>query len=654
MNLSSLRYAALTFAQLVAANAQQITLSPLPHPASYSTAVGTETWLCHRIVDDLTGQPLTTAELHLVAEHPTPLPGRFWATRSATSDANGIVRIRTDDIAKEWSWIIVRAKDHAPVASMSGFPDAVIRLPRGVDVPVAVRDWANRPVAGAAIGFCRGCGHTPDLANAATGPDGIALVRGIDTHDGIADIYVQHPDCDLGYDGITWRPGEPPVVVRCGPSEAITGTIVDRAGKPLAGVPITTNEVHRGPWTLSGADGSFTLLGAARNESLHAKLPGRDLWFDRPGSFPARLIVPDANGEPGQNGEVEPVAKEPEVPVGVEVEVVIDRKDAREPLEAHVALPLEVPPEAFGAPGRPADRVTMTLPATGPFAISLLSWPHEHQEVRKTFVFASVDAVPRPLRLAWHDSTRILGTLRDDRGEPVRANLRIEPWPPLHRDERRPEPPFTLCENGNLDLPTELRGLWLLRIAPERQDLLPRLLWLFLPERGDGVRVDLGALVLKKQSSLRVLDRDGRPLRDTQVGFTRTNHLDPGATVPFSLDEQGHWVGPDVRDGDAIVIAGEDDDPPFRTVLAGDGPWEVRLPAGELRLVVENERGEPIEVEGVFDDVDLEIDGERLLRNLTPGPHSLIVGAEGRQTAIVAVDIPAAGRADVTIKLPTR
>ncbi|MBK8095526.1 MAG: carboxypeptidase regulatory-like domain-containing protein [Planctomycetes bacterium] len=654
MNLSSLRYVALTFALPATAPAQQVTLTPLPHPASYPTPHGTETWLCYRIVDDLTGQPLTTAELHLVAEHPTPLPGRFWATRSATSDANGLVRIRTDDISKEWAWIIVRAKDHAPVASMSGFPDAVIRLPRGIDIPVAVRDWADRPVAGAILGFCRGCGHTPDLVNAATGPDGIALVRGIDTHDGIADIYVQHADCDLGYDGITWRPGEPPVVVRCGPSETITGTIVDTAGNPLAGIPITTNEVHRGPWAISRADGTFTLLGAGRHDSLHAKLPDRDLWFDRPGSFPARLIVPDANGERGQNGEVEPAAKEPEVPAGVEVEVVIDRKDAREPLEAHVALPLPVPPEAFGAPGKPADRVTMTLPATGPFAISLVSWPHEHQEVRKTFVFAHADAVPRPLHLAWHDSTRILGTLRDDRGKPVRANLRIEQWPPLHRDERQPEPPFTLCEDGNLDLPTELRGLWLLRVVPEQEDLLPRLLWLYLPDRADKVRVDLGAIVLRRQGTLRVLDVDGRPLRDTPVGFTRANHLDPGATVPFPLDDQGQWLGPDLRAGDAIVIAGEDDDPPFRAVLAGDGPWEVRLPAAEVRVLVQDERGEPLDVEGVLDDLDIEIDGERLLRNLAPGPHSLIVGAEGRQTAIVAFEVPATGRAEVTIRLPAR
>ena len=85
MNLSSLRYAGLSLALLAAAPAQQITLTPLPHPASYPTSLGTETWLCFRIVDDLTGQPLTTAELHLVAEHPTPLPGRFWATRSATA-----------------------------------------------------------------------------------------------------------------------------------------------------------------------------------------------------------------------------------------------------------------------------------------------------------------------------------------------------------------------------------------------------------------------------------------------------------------------------------------------------------------------------------------------------------------------------------------
>ena len=43
-----------------------------------------------------------------------------------------------------------------------------------------------------------------------------------------------------------------------------------------------------------------------------------------------------------------------------------------------------------------------------------------------------------------------------------------------------------------------------------------------------------------------------------------------------------------------------------------------------------------------------------LFRGLVPGRHRCIFAAEGHQTAIVNVDVPAQGMAEIEVKLPKR
>ena len=193
------------------------------------------------------------------------------------------------------------------VAARVGTGDVIWRVGRPFDVPVRIVDWRGAAVAGARIGFCGGCGHTPDLVNATTGPDGVAWLRGIDPHSDIGDVYVQHPGLGLGYDRVRWCPGEGPAIVRCRWSPAMTGVVLDHLGAPVAGAFVAARDVHRGPWAKTGSDGSFTLLGARPEIGpSHVRTPdGREVWFDSARRFPVTLRVPSASSTEPREGAIE-------------------------------------------------------------------------------------------------------------------------------------------------------------------------------------------------------------------------------------------------------------------------------------------------------------------------------------------------------------
>ncbi len=88
--------------------------------------------------------------------------------------------------------------------------------------------------------------------------------------------------------------------------------------------------------------------------------------------------------------------------------------------------------------------------------------------------------------------------------------------------------------------------------------------------------------------------------------------------------------------------------------LAGDGPWTLRLPAGEVELDVRDEHGAPVAATVFAGDDCVDVSGPTRLRRLRPGPQRLFVAAVDREFAIVDVDVPATGRAAVDVTLPPR
>lgn len=621
------------FAPFAAANAQQdsVRYTREVYPADTKERRGDELWRTCRVVDDLTGEPIAGAELHLVPEHEQPLAGRFWSDRSAKSDADGFVRIRADGAR---GWTMLFAPGYGPTANCGGVPDMVWRLAPAHDVPVLVRDWRGAPVPGARIGFCIGCGHTPDVANATAGRDGIALLRGVGPRESIRDLYAQHDDLGLGYRACDWHPGDPPFVFGCPAAVPLFGRLVDADGKPLANVPVGTRDVHRGPWAMTDVDGNFRVLGATLDTDLLAALPDREVLFARPASFPAVLRVPAANSASAYHGTIEPAKADPNLPppatVAVRVRIELRNEgDDKPDLEVRTATgPL---PRAEGE-----DEVL--VPASGAFALVLcVDWQY------RFFAFADRSELgPEPIVLPWFPPTRVTGRVVDAQGAPVAVRVQLR-----DRDDDA-----TPCADGTFDLAATHVGATHLEIVPERADLCRRVVACALPHRADGARVDLGTLQLSPQPLLRVLDAGGAPLAGAKARLLRSGFRRQQA----KLDVGGAWLDLDPRAGDAFVVDVPYGDGevgiPFRNVLTGTGPWTLQIPPGRLDLSVRDEQGAPIAASVLLGDESIYRQSDLHLVGLRPGPQQLFVVAEGFQTAIATTTIPATGRKELRLVLP--
>ena len=299
----------------------KVTVSDAVYPADAATMHGEQQWITTRVLDASTGAPIAGAELLLIAESNHPMRGELWWQMRAVADADGFVRLRADKQApgyQPWGWCVVRAPGYGTVGEMRHVPGAITRLARGLDAPVRVLDWRGNPVAGALVGLCGGCGHTPDLVHGRTDDNGLVVLPDVDPHNGIADLYVEHPELDLGYDGIQWLPGEAPMAFVVPPEAAYRGSVVDADGKAVVGAFVGVPGVHRGPWTRTGPDGSFLLCGANPGADFFVHIGERELIFEGPPESPCRLVVPPPSGEPVQVVNL----PRPAAPVPADVEMV--------------------------------------------------------------------------------------------------------------------------------------------------------------------------------------------------------------------------------------------------------------------------------------------------------------------------------------------
>jgi hypothetical protein len=271
------------------------------------------------------------------------------------------------------------------------------------------------------------------------------------------------------------------------------------------------------------------------------------------------------------------------------------------------------------------------------------------------------------VRVEWFAPTRVEGVLVDRAGAPVAAALALHPVG-HHVPDGAGEPPAgaTKVETaGQFSLATTHVGLALLAIhgPPPCVRHLPVL----LPPRADGAVVDLGTITVDDESRLELLDADGSALRG-DVGLVRPGWHDVRQPAPrFLVDARGRWYGPPPRAGDAIEVRARDRDagveagaaPRVRELrvllpLSGDGPWTLRVPAGEVLLDVRDDAGAAVRATVFAGDDAFDVDGPVVLRRLRPGPQRLFVAAEDRQSAIVELTVPASDRVDVRVALPPR
>jgi len=255
--------------------------------------------LVTRVVDALTGEPLTGARIHHCHERDQPPGGVFFDDGTWRADEFGFVRV--PPCRQRADWFFVEQDGYGPIAAM-GYLPSVVQLMPGVDLPVRVVDPLDRPIADAEVGLCLGCGHTPDVRVATADASGAAVVHCVETtarvieESGIRDLYPRAAGFSGCYSGVKWRLGDPPKVLRPDFVPAVRGRVVSPTGVPLGGVAIGDRVLHRGPWTWSAADGTFCHIGREeRNRELCVFAFGREYSLRPPAiDCPIEVLLPAA------------------------------------------------------------------------------------------------------------------------------------------------------------------------------------------------------------------------------------------------------------------------------------------------------------------------------------------------------------------------
>ncbi len=543
------------------------------------------------------------------------------------SDAKGILRIQRKDIKDQYHIMVLRHPVFGIGSKYMSDESDVWRVGRGFDVPVLVRDWRGQAVPGARIGFCGGCGHSPDLINATCGPDGVAILRGIDPHNGVRDVYVQHPGLSLGYDSVDWSPGSPPWVLRCSYSPAVSGKVVDMKGNPVGGAYVSAREVHRGPGTRTAADGTFTLHGSEDGSICKITTSdGAESVYDDPEGYPVTLTVPTPQENATPEGSVFTAPGDilPEVKTRW-IRVQISDKTSYS--SAFPNKPYEEEKHGF-----------ITVPLEGEFVIRV-----ETGWVTRSYHYAEVDDLPaQPLTLAAMPLTKVRGRVIDRQGKSLEAKLNFADWHALERSDSENKASIRHTWKGQFALLTHRAGQALLRITPSPEDshLRARLIWVSLPLRAVDVGLDLGDIVLDEEPTLSVLDHKGEALIHGDLKWARAGMQMAGRRVSFSLDSDGEWNGPDLHTGDALWIMPQDKNSlAHHVVLRGAAPWKIRLPGGQLTLRVTNQDGEEIDAACLIRGSMHRVDGEHTLRGLPSGALRLYLSAQGYKTAIVDTQV---------------
>ncbi|MFK7739222.1 MAG: hypothetical protein AB8H80_02775 [Planctomycetota bacterium] len=637
-------------------------------------AQGDQKWLRCRVVDAIHGKPIPAAEVLLIAERSTPITGEFHYEMQAEADEHGFVELRCDEGAegyRPWGWVMVRADGYCATMAHQALDESVIRLTPAVPLRLQVRDWRDRPVAGALVGHCDGCGHTPDLASGTTGPDGEVTLPGVDTWRGASDNYILHPDLGLGYTGNTWRPGSRPLVLSVPPGKAVEGVVYDHLGKPVAGAAVGMPTVHRGPWTKTAADGSFRLLGLDGASDLQVRHEDHRYIFGCDAVQGVCLELPelaaDAAKVPGASTVInitrgEAARRRAEQQWDERVRLAELREQAwPKVIVRTVGLPADGS-AVLRTRGRKWDLedAIATGEGVGLPDEEFVFWLGHKSEERCIAVDRTAAIRDGVVRLHWYPPTLLEGRVIDEQGNPLQSELAI-----LDGPVDGPAGSSVVPCDGAFALPVVRSGtawLWIKSRFSEGRRIVP----IELPPRGDDAFLDVGTIRLLDDAATTFQAADGSPLAGGSVRVIRAGWCDVDRGWKFDLDDRGQAWLPDLRLGDALIVRGQQVkaaaaggggahppiDLPTRVVVGERAPQVVRMHAGQIRFEVDAD-GATSFVSIADRVVPLRPGGATLVRGVAAGEQFLAVGAAGRRSALVMLEVLARNDpATVQLSLP--
>ena len=676
-----------------------------------------------RIVDAWTGKPIPGATVR-VPEHGAgdgAAPQDMYDLCSGTADKDGWVRLPWKQAMGWRDYILADAPGYAP-NEYCDLGSKSCALSPGADVPIVLRDYTGRTVAGARVALNLCCQHISDQRESATDAAGRAVLRSIrpqEAQRNAACIWLEAPRLHRGTAilGTVWRPGDPPVPIYGAPGVVVAGTVIGPDGKPRENAVVGAHGQGR-PWMRTGADGRFRLVGVTpwTQIDLYPKYGSDEpmTWFFAPPEGVERTVTLGApnsgvalkvtlRGPSGEAAEgarivvVRPLdgltaprvsdasgAGEFSLPAG-HYEVVagddlgpwnaargtVDLRDG-EP----AALSLAVTPrptvridasrlkgvkvklctarEERDIDPQAIDGRDVPVPADEPAAFFV--WGHEDREllVHVVEVPPPGPAREKPLVLDWVPATRVTARLCGPEGAPVEGRLTIE------RERGAPERDSTRPGTTGTATPaaeTHLTGTVDWVAVPNDKGLGPSSGTIRITEAGKPV--DLGEIRLRPAFGrvFRVEIPKDTPTDGVMATVTvrRTSYLWTGIIgKDGTLDADVPWIGP----GEVVTVSIPGNLAPCELRVAGPPPWIAKWPRTSLTVHATDETGNDISGASVLLDdpvVTWETTGAgALLLGVRPGPHEVVVAADGCRAKIVTLTLAEDDPREIRVRLSAR
>ncbi len=221
------------------------------------------------VIDGSNGKPIPGATLKVIEEPGEAIADRMPRLAEGVTDSDGWTHVKLPTgAAKAADWTIIEAPGFAPRVNSGLLPDHPTVLVPGRDVEVLVRNHLDKPVAGVRIEYFQGCGHVPHLRVAISDESGRAVIPCIDPSEG--EIWSVKAGYQSEYFDLS-EADEGPVKISLRPTPTARGILREWDGSPAAGILVGAPNCHRGPWTLTDAQGRFELAGAEVAASVTIK-----------------------------------------------------------------------------------------------------------------------------------------------------------------------------------------------------------------------------------------------------------------------------------------------------------------------------------------------------------------------------------------------
>jgi hypothetical protein len=610
--------------------------------------------------DALTGRPIPGAIVRQRPENTMGRDGR-WAPLAAEgrTDELGIVTFRMAEVPPISHWTI-HAEGYAPTEEYGQVLDEEVELRPGMEFVGRILALDGSPLADAVIEWKVGCAHSPSLASTTTDKTGFYRFEGIED----ADFVFEDPRGAAEYLGGPRGPGFGVPVEQVLPGRTIRGRVVTREGSPPPWAVIATNA--RGPRAAADAEGRFALHGFDRGTL--------DVWWDGPMAQSTDDVAPGLKvllvaGRPtveARRVEVH-VRVSPPDPLKIHFDRLADGRrlsfdwdpddpsvrvplgtylvSAGYPWSSPVAAPVRVDLRArreieLVARAQPTlDLPDLPEPATARIVLEDESWMVEAPEPAylpaTVRAWLRVDLGRTPYTFAIGPERE--GVRRADVRLPGRKFIRV---PGLEEGLSAgligeaaevtdgPEPHDV--QIGSAGLATYAVGeQWLQLAHPEKGYAVVKL---DLPFAAATVEPDCTLTPWPAPVELSVLLDDGTPVAGADI-HVLDDAEPPGCLAtpeePSETDEHGILRRRWLRDGLHMRITRDDGDCVWSWArLSGEPPYEVRLGSAVVEVDVAGLESAACVIDGFAWSAE---GGTIVLRGLEAGPHTLLVGAEGRE-----------------------